>query len=413
MPDASDADATERPPPGGVPPTDTSGWLRPSLPLAVCVLLVSAISWIRVPLLPTMGEDLEMSASTLGWVVTAFGVGRLMMDMPAGRLVDRVAPLKLFAVSALAMAVASLGMALAQLPVVVILACLLLGTASATSNTTGMATMAGVATEERRGSAMALYSGALLVGQAVGPALGGLLASLGDWRTAMGVGAVLALLLAGAAGLAARHTAARRGGAPRRADPVPEPPLTGRQHLALFAVGFAVFFTVSSMPQVLIPLLGANELGLQAGAIGLALGAGGLARFAGAVSTGVVSDRLSRRAALLPCLAIQAGGVAMLTLVDGVGWWLAAVLAMSLGSSAQSVGATMLGDRSDPRELGRVLGRYRFAGDIGLVTGPVLVAFAYEHIGPDVAALGTCAVLVIALVMSVLLLPETGSRAGR
>lgn len=391
----------------------SAGWLRTSLPLAACVLLVSSISWIRVPLLPSMGDDLRMSASTLGWVVTAFGLGRLAMDMPAGRLVDRVAPLQLFALAALAMSVASMGMALAQLPVIVILACLLLGAASATSNTTGMATMAGAATEERRGSAMALYSGSLLVGQAVGPAVGGGLAALAGWRTALGVGAGLGLLLAGAAALSARRTAARRGGVRRRAAPAPGPALTGPQHLALFAVGFAVFFTIASMPQVLIPLLGANELGLQAGAIGLALGVGGLARLAGAVGTGMVSDRFSRRAALLPDLALQAIGVAMLALADGVGWWLAALVVMSLGSAGQSVGATMLGDRSDPRELGRILGRYRFAGDIGLVTGPVLVAFAYEHLGPDVAALGTAAVLLAALVAAGIMLPETGARAER
>jgi MFS family permease len=381
--------------------------------LAACVLLVSAISWIRVPLLPAMGEELEMSASTLGWVVTAFGLGRLAMDMPAGRLVDRVAPLKLFALAALAMSAASLGMALAELPVVVILACLLLGVGSATSNTTGMATMAGAAPEERRGAAMALYSGALLVGQAIGPAVGGLLASgAGGWRGALATGATLALLLAGAAALAARHPAARRGGG-RRLPPTPGRPLTRWQHLALFSVGFSVFFTVSSMPQVLVPLLGADDLGLQPAAIGLALGVGGIARFVGAVGTGVVSDRISRRAALLPCLAIQAIGVAMLTLADNVGWWLAAVVVMSLGSSAQSVAATMLGDRTDLGELGRILGRYRFAGDIGLVTGPVLVAFTYEHISPDMAALVTCSVLLVSLLAATVLLPETSSRAER
>lgn len=391
----------------------SAGWLRSSLPLAACVLLVSSISWIRVPLLPAMGEDLQMSAPTLGWVVTAFGLGRLAMDMPAGRLVDRMAPMQLFALAALAMSVASVAMAIAALPVIVILACLLLGVASATSNTTGMATMAGVATEERRGSAMALYSGSLLVGQAVGPVLGGAFATLGGWRTALAVGAGLALLLAAASALSARRTGASRGGTRRRADPAPGPALTRPQHLALFGVGFSVFFTIASMPQVLIPLLGASELGLQAGAIGLALGVGGLARFMGAVGTGMVSDRVSRRAALLPGLALQAIGVAMLAFADGVGWWLTALVVMSLGSAGQSVGATMLGDRSDPRKLGRVLGRYRFAGDIGLVTGPVLVAFAYEHLGPEVAALGTAAILVTALVVAAAVLPETGSRTGR
>lgn len=390
-----------------------AGWLRPSLPLAVCVLLVSVISWMRVPLLPEMGEDLEMSAGTLGWVVTAFGVGRLLTDIPAGRLVDRVPPLRLFALAALLLSVASLGMAVAQLPVVVIVACMLLGTGSATSNTTGMATMAGMATQGRRGSAMALYSGALLIGQALGPALGGLLSTVGGWRVALLSASGLALLLAAAAATAARRSAGRLALGQRSVVPASGPPFSRMQHAVVFGVGFCVFFTVSSMPQVLVPLLGAHELGLKTAAIGLALGAGGVARFVGALSTGVVSDRFSRRRALLPCLALQASGVAILAVADSVTWWLVALVTMSLGASGQGVCATMLGDRSDPAELGRVLGRYRFAGDIGLVSGPVLVALTYQHAGSAVAALGTCGLLLVALVAAATLLPETGTGIGR
>ena len=65
-------------------------WLRPTLPLAVCVLLASTVAWFRVPLLPDIGAELTMSPTALGWTVTLFGVGRLMMDLPAGRLADRV-----------------------------------------------------------------------------------------------------------------------------------------------------------------------------------------------------------------------------------------------------------------------------------------------------------------------------------
>ncbi|HET7388586.1 MAG TPA: MFS transporter [Nocardioidaceae bacterium] len=413
MSDASDATRRRRPRAATAPANASArppGWLRPSLPVALCVLLVSVISWMRVPLLPEMGEDLQMAPSTLGWVVTAFGVGRLLMDMPAGRLVDRVPPLRLFALAALMLSLASLGMAVAQLPIVVIVACMLLGIGSATSNTTGMATMAGRATQGRRGSAMALYSGALLIGQALGPTLGGMLSSVQGWRLALLCGSGLALLLAAGAATAARRSAGRPAGTQRSPVPASGAPFSRVQHLVVFAVGFSVFFTVSSMPQVLVPLMGADELGLTTVAIGLALGAGGVARFIGALSTGVVSDRFSRKMALLPCLALQASGVAIIAVADSVTWWLVALVTMSLGSSGQGVCATMLGDRSDPKELGRVLGRYRFAGDIGLVSGPVLVALAYQHAGPTVAALGTCAVLLAALVTAALLLPETAPR---
>lgn len=385
-------------------------WLRPILPLAALVLLVSTITWVRVPLLPDIGAELVLSPTQLGWVVTMFGLGRLAMDLPAGRLADRVDPLRMFAAAAAVMGLASGLLAAATELSAVLAATALLGAASATSNTTGMTAMSGSAPDRRRGSAMALFSGSLLVGQALGPALGGLVASVGTWRTAAAAGAGLAVVVAFGAALARRRGAGDHLRTVRRERPAPAgPALSAFNHVVLFGVAFAVFFTIGAMPQTLIPLIGADDLGLGAAAIGLALGVGGLARMVGAVLTGAVSDRLSRRAALLPCLALQAGGVALLAAGDANGWWLAAIVAMSLGSSGHAVGATMLGDRAAPGELGRVLGRYRFVGDIGLVVGPALAAWIYDAGGRGWAVAVVSAVLV-AMLLAATTLPETGTR---
>ena len=55
-----------------------------------------------------------MSASQLGIAVTLFGLGRLAMDLPAGRLVDRFRPMRLMAASALVMTLGSAGLTGAQ-----------------------------------------------------------------------------------------------------------------------------------------------------------------------------------------------------------------------------------------------------------------------------------------------------------
>ena len=177
---------------------------------------------------------------------------------------------------------------------------LLMGAASATANTTGMTTLSGAAPPERRGAAMALYSGCLLAGQALGPALSGAVAGLGGWRSAAVTGAVLGLLVA-VVSLTWRPGARTAGGA--RAARTPQgPPLTTLQRSVVSAVGFAVFLTVGAMPQTVLPLVGAGELGLSVTAIGLALGLGGLARIVSAVAAGAVSDRSlpARRSPPLP-----------------------------------------------------------------------------------------------------------------
>jgi MFS family permease len=113
------------------------------------------------------------------------------------------------------------------------------------------------------------------------------------------------------------------------------------------------------MPQTLIPVLGAEDLDLDAAAIGLALGLGGVARMLGAALTGVVSDRFSRRAALLPCLVLQAIGVGLLAVgvYDQAGRGAAigvvsAVLVVTLAAAA-TLPETRSGRASRRREAAR------------------------------------------------------------
>lgn len=388
----------------------SSGWFRPVLPLAAFVFLVSTIAWVRAPVLPEMGADLFLSPTELGWVVTLFGLGRLAMDLPAGRLADRVDPLHTFALAALLMGLASGLIAAAPSLVWVLVATFLVGAGSAASNTTAMTAMSGSAPHDRRGSAMALYTGSLLVGQAMGPVIGGVAAEAGTWRAALATAGGLGLVVAAGSTVVGRGGAGDRIGRVRRQRTAPSgPPLSAVHHLVLFGVGFSAFFTIGAMTQTLVPVVGADDLHLHSAAIGLAIGAGGLARIVGAALTGLVADRISRRAALIPCLVLQAGGVGLLAVEQGTVWWVLAIVTMSLGSSGIATGATMLGDRARPAEMGRALGRYRFAGDIGLVAGPVTAAWIYDAGGRSLAVATMCTVLVT-VVVAATALPETGTR---
>jgi MFS family permease len=129
--------------------------------------------------------------------------------------------------------------------------------------------------------------------------------------------------------------------------------------------------------------------------------------------TGAISDGISRRAALLPCLVLQLGGVAILAVDGGTTWWLVSIILMSLGASAHAVAATVLADSVNPAELGRSLGRYRFAADTGLVAGPVLAATVYETLGRTAAVASITGVLLAVTVAAAALLPETRPPAAR
>jgi MFS family permease len=262
-----------------------------------------------------------------------------------------------------------------------------LGVASSLTNTTGMTLFATSAPAERRGAAMAGFSMALMTGQTLGPAVGGLIAGLGGWRAAQAVAAAIGIAVM----IVCLTVRAGRERPPetRKQAADGEPALSRIQAAVLAMVPFAVFFTLGALPQTLLPVIGADDLALSASAIGLALGAGGIIRFGGSALAGAISDRVSRKAALVPSLLMMAGAVALLAAEPTLATWLAAIALLSFASSGIAVAATIIADNVPAGTVGRRLGAFRFTGDVGLLAGPALTGVLYQHSGRPAAMLVT------------------------
>jgi MFS family permease len=387
----------------------TTGLREPSL-VSTAVLTLTAVAFFRVALLPEFGRELSMSTFQLGVVTTVFALGRLAADLPGGHFADKVRPRRLMALAGGGVALGSLVIGLSVVALTVYAASFLLGISSSTTNATGMTFFSKATGARHRGTSMAVFSAALLGGQAVGPAAAGLIASVGGWRTAMFVGAtgaaIVVLVL-----LTVRPTRPRSVPSPPSASSTsgvePDPPPRSSL-LVLQSVSFAVFLTLGSVSQTMVPIIGADELGLGTAAIGLALGLGGLARFVGTLVGGRMSDRVSRKSALVPGLLVQAAGVAMLALDPTVALWVTAIVVMSLASFAVPVAATILGDITHPARVGRQLGRFRFVGDLGLIAGPLVVTGVFDRLGRVAAFSLVASLLALAALLAWRFLPETG-----
>jgi MFS family permease len=321
-------------------------------------------------------------------------------------LADHVAARTLLAGCSLVMAAGSALLALAPAAAWVLAAAFVLGLASSLTNTTGMTYFSTGVALQRRGTSLAVFSAALLGGQALGPTVGGVLALAGGWRTVTGIGALIGAVV----GIVLLR--ARLGDQPAGTQPVhpgdasPPPPIGLPAKAVLYAVPFVSFATLGSLPQTLVPIIGAG-FGLSATTIGLALGIGGACRFVGAFVGGVVSDRVGRKAALVPGLAVQALGVALLAVEGNIVAWMAAIVLLSLASYGISVAAAMLVDVGSGTGAGRRLGTFRFVGDSGLIAGPALSAGLYESTGTAAAVLPIAALLIVVALGSAFLLPET------
>lgn len=388
---------------------DTQGLFVPGM-VSTAVLVLTALAFFRVALLPEFGRELSMSTFQLGAVTTVFAAGRLVADLPGGYLADRFPATRLIALSAVGVASGSALLAASSVLLPLYLATFLLGLCSATTNATGMTYFTTVAGASHRGTSMSIFSAALLGGQALGPAVAGLLAAWIDWRFAMYLAAVVAAILA------ALLFTSRAGKVPTAVSVTGDGDHSGAgpslgSLLVLQAVSFSVFLTLGSVPQTLVPVIGADQLGLGAAAIGLALGVGGLSRLVGTLVGGRLSDRVSRKAALIPGLVGQGAGVGLLALPPNVVLWVAAIVVMSLASFAVAVAATILGDLAPAGKVGAQLGRFRFVGDVGLIVGPLLVSGLYDQVGREAAFLFVAGLLTLVAVMAWRFLPETG-RSG-
>jgi MFS transporter, DHA1 family, multidrug resistance protein len=367
------------------------------------VLAVGIASFMRAPLLPEIGRDLRIGAADLALLTTAFAVGRLAMDLPAGRLADGRPPARVLAGTGLGVAISAALLGSADTFAVALAGMVFLGVASSLTNTTGMTLFATSAPAERRGASMAAFSMALMTGQTLGPAVGGIVAGLAGWRAAQAVAAgiglgVLVVCLLAPAGTAARREAPEGGAGGEGLPRV--------QAAVLASVPFAVFFTLGALPQTLLPVIASADLGLSATVIGIALGAGGIARFAGSAVAGRLSDRVSRKAALVPSLLLMSVAVAILAAPPTVPSWLLTILLLSVASSGIAVAATIIADQVPAGTVGRRLGTFRFTGDVGLLAGPAVTGLLYEHAGRAPAMVVTAAVLAACALATAFLVAE-------
>lgn len=364
---------------------------------------ITAVAFLRPPLLPAIGRDLGLSALGLGGLGSAFALGRLTADFPAGAFTDRSRPGVMMAIAASIVAGGSLMFGLSPVALVAFVAAFALGIGSTWTLTGSMAFFAR-APRVSRGMSMSFFAAALLVGQAVGPALGGLMGALWDWRVAMVVGAAVAAALVPIflrnPGVAPRVE--KQGDGAQERQPVPR-----RVLVVLYLLPAVQFSIGAAMIQTLVPIVGDDELGLGTATVGLAIGLGGIARLIGAIISGRVSDSVGRKWALVPGLSFQTAGLAVFALAGGtIAWWLA-ILGLTLGSVAVNVGSTILADLTEEGGLGKRLGAFRFAGDLAFLVTPLLSGALYEVDGRFLGTLPLLLLTATATLGALFVLPET------
>ena len=272
-------------------------------------------------------------------------------------------------------------MSLARTPEHLVILRLVQGTLTGTI-TANMVLVSSVVPKERSGYALGLVLAAAHAGNAIGPAVGGLVADHIGFRLSFIVGAAF-LIAAGA--LIKFFTIERRP------DAGPREPFSFRSYGEIFGLtGFivilvAMFMTTFSqaLATPLFPLFVAELRKTAEGAAsitGLLLSIGAAA---GVIATGVagkLADRWGRRRMLMTCTAAAAVVLFLIGLAQNI--WHLAVLKVLLGlatAGIQPSAGALLRSIIPERHIGKAFGLMQSVRATGMALGPLAGGFIAAH----------------------------------
>ncbi len=254
------------------------------------------------------------------------------------------------------------------------------------------------------GRVMSVFYGAFNVGIILGNPVGGIVS---DW---FGLASPL-WFYAGACFIAALMYARTVRDPVRPAEEGPRPGLRqlswNRSFVAVLVANATYFWFVAGVISTLLALFAHDELGFTTLGVGLALAILSVAEFAVLFPAGSMTDRLGRKAVLLPSMIAIAATVALTGFATTTVTFVIALAVLGVvsgfGGVPQSV---MLADVVPPRLQPAAIGVYRFVGDLGFVIGPLLAGWMASEFG-FTAAFAVSALPCLAAAALLATIPET------
>ena len=380
--------------------------------IGMCVFVMVGFGLI-VPATPLLATQFGVQEAGAGLVVTAFAVTRLIGDLFAGGLIDRLGERTITALGVGIVGLSSLAAGASQNFAQLVILRGLGGVGSAFFLGGLMAYLIGTVPDDSRGRAMGVFQASVGIGLLIGPPLGGLLIGVTDRVN-------LPLYIYGAVCLATMPLALRAMGgeripsaalerAPQIEENVPAPSvrawskirplLRNRTYIAAIAVT-GLGFLVTSAEQTVIPLFWTDELGRSKGSTGLPFMVTALLALVVIWHAGALSDKRGRKSALIPALAVLA--IATAALGFTVSWVVVLVLMAVHGAASGYIRpgpSAMVADIATEDTRSVAVSGYRIAGDVGALVGPILAGVLAEYVSLRVAfvVLGAVCVVVLAL----------------
>lgn len=361
------------------------------LPVAM-IIASSQFAWTSmIPLLPSYSTSRGVDTAQVGAVIAGFGVGRLMVNLPAGLFAGRARALLALGSGAIGVSVATATASLVDSFIALITIRVVMGLAAGLALTCGLAIVGKLTDAGTRGRMVSKLQFIQLVGTTSGPVTGGLLASRFGAEEALvatgGVGVLVSLVAYQRARSTPYHQREAAVGKSGRDRPDRKRhPVALGSLLAASGVGFAVFLARFGGEQTLIPLMG-EDLGLDVSELGVLLSALSLCQAAGVVINSRIYDRAPKKRVVIISLAILALAVLGVGLASTLAVFVLMAMLMGIAQGfAVPASSAYLIDVTPRSQMGMAIGVYRTFGDTAAVLGPLAVGILIVAAGGQLAA---------------------------
>ena len=314
------------------------------------------------PILPLYLVSFGASSTVIGAVMAVFTITATATRIPVGLLIDRIGR-KPFLIAGVALfAVGNFGYLWAP-GILLMLPFRMLHGVGWSGCTTAVATLAAdIAPQKRRGELIGYAAMASSLGGAIGPVAGFALLQRFDFSGVFfGAAALLFVSLILAAFVKEPEHGPRSNHRQRWIDLLVIPETL----LPAVAVAFLSFGHGGILTFLPIPAL---KLGLENP--GLWFGLYALCLLLSRPVAGPLSDRISRRAVIIPGLILNLLGIGILALASSPAWLMAAAVVGGFGTgAAQPALMTVAVDQTSPQRRGQSMAQYQCFYDLGIGLG--------------------------------------------
>ena len=370
-----------------------------ALPQRISLAILLFAYWcvdIVSPALPAIQKSLALSATSAGLVFSVFFAGRLVTNLPAAWLVERVGPKWTAVAGSVALLLGSGLAATAASQATLLPARGIQGVGVALLATAGLLSV--LRALPGGGAAMTAFNLSTGVGGSAGLLTGGYLTAELGWRAVFWLSTVVSgVLLVGSLLARVRAAVVRIGRINQEVVSAPARPSRSGE-VAAVAANLLVFVNYSIWV-VSLPLLGAEKFGFDAGQVGMMLLFVNVVHLASAVPIGGIIRKAGGARALTIGFGIGGVGMLLVPFAPSAPWLLAPMALYAVGQVAGNSSAGDLILRLGGGG-GRAVGAVRLSSDVGLVAGPAAVGALADAAGvaAPFAVLGVIALVAMAAV---------------